>query len=115
MSSRPSPLFAAVAALWRAAGGHGVQVLPAWGAVLGLYGAAMALRARDLRCRVIYSCFGVAVALAFGRGLLSDWIRPVSVVEFAACSGLILAAVSLSRDMGLRRRAAVLESGASPE
>jgi hypothetical protein len=106
--------LAAVAAIWRAAGGHGVQVLPPWGAVLGLYGAAMALRARDFRCRVIYACFGAAVALAFGRGLLSSWLRPVSLVELAACCALIIAAASLSRDAGLRRQAAVLESGSSP-
>ncbi len=105
-------MLAAAAAFVRASGGHSVQVLPAWGALFGLYGAWMALISRDLRCRLIYASFGVVVALAFGRGLVAGWIRPASILEVLCCIALVLSAAALSRDDEMKRRGAVLESGA---
>lgn len=106
----------AIASLYERVGlARTYQVLPWYGSILGLYGAGMALVARDNRCRIVYGCFGLLVVTAFSRSLLAGWTRVVGSVEVAACLALLGAFVSLSGDEGLARRGAVLRSDPSEQ
>jgi len=87
-------------------------VLPWYSGLLALYGFGMAMAASDTRCRIVYGCFGVLIAAAFSRAWLAGWTRAVGLVEVAAALTLLAAFASLSRDAGVGRNGAVLESDA---
>ena len=88
------------------------QVLPWYGGVLAVYGFGMAAAASDMRCRVVYACFGLLIAAAFSRAWLTGWTRAVGVVEVASALTLLAAFASLSRQVGVGGKRAVLESDA---
>ena len=105
--------LAATASLYlRVLEGRADQALPSYVGLLALYGLGMAVVARDNRCRIIYFCFGLLVAAAFTRGPLAAWTRAIGALEAAACFVVLAAFIGISRDGGVRRKTAVLQSKA---
>ena len=106
-------LTATASLYYRVGLGRTDQALPSYGAFLSIYGVGMAFASRDIRCRIVYSCFGVLVAAAFTRWLFAEHARAVGLVEVAACLMLLAALMSLSRDERFLSKGAVLQSGPS--
>src|SRR5678815_3143490 len=105
-------LTAILALCFRVGLGRTEQVLPWYASLLSLYGFGMAVFARDLRCRLVYACFGLLVAAAFTRGIASGWTRVVGLLEVAACLVSLAMFARLSREYGVEWSDAVLESKA---